>query len=166
MTGVQTCALPIYRDGVLEQPTCVGVMRVGRGGQDTEPSAEVRVADEAVNECTELRMRDLGREELEETVQFLHVPAGLRDERGRIGLGGLERSHLELEPVAEALDPSEDMDRVSFVEALVEQVDVAPDPGVDSPARIDELESQIRTPAAGERAIGRASCRERVSSVV
>jgi hypothetical protein len=154
--SVQLSDVPADRrhcNGVLEQPTAVGVMRVGRGGQDTKPSADAGVADEAADESTELRVGDLGSEELEETVQFLYVPARLRDERGRIGLGGFERSHLELESVAEALDPAEDMNRVSFVEALVEEVDIAPDPGVDSPARVDELESQIRAAAAGAQAL-------------
>jgi hypothetical protein len=98
-------------------------------------------------------MGELGGEELEETVELLDVAPGFRHQGGRIRLGRLERTHLELQPVAEPLDSSEDVHRVAFTEALVEEVDVAPDPGVDAAARIDELQCEIRAPAAGAKAL-------------
>ena len=89
-------------------------------------------------------MRDLTREELEEAVELVAISANRRGERRRVGLGGLlERAHLDLEPIAEALDPSEHANRVPFVEAGVEQVDVVPDPRVHPAARIDELEREV-----------------------
>jgi uncharacterized protein (DUF1015 family) len=96
---------------------------------------------------------DLGREELEEAVQLLDVAPRLGDERGRIVVGGLEGAHLELEAVAEALDPAEHADGVAFPEALIEQFDVVPDPGVDPPARIDQFERQVGTAAACPQAL-------------
>ena len=36
------------------------------------------------------------------------------------------------------------MDRVALLEALVEQVDVAPDPSLDPAARVRQLEREVR----------------------
>ena len=89
-------------------------------------------------------MRDLACEELEEAVELVAVSANRRGERRRVGLGRLlERAHLDLEPVAEALDPAEHANRVALVEAGVEQVDVVPDPRVHPAARIDELQREV-----------------------
>jgi len=93
-------------------------------------------------------MRDLGGEKLEEAVELLHVAPRLRDQRRRIGFGRLERAHLELQPVAEPLDAAEDANRIAFSEALVEEVDVVPHACVDSSARVDELECEIRVSTA------------------
>ena len=59
-------------------------------------------------------------------------------------LRGLERAHVELQPVAEPLDASEHAHGVALGEARVEQLDVVPDARGDAPARIDELEREIR----------------------
>ena len=59
-------------------------------------------------------------------------------------LGRLDSPHLHLEPAAEALDPAEDAHRVAFAEALVEEVDVAPDARLDATARVRELEREVR----------------------
>jgi hypothetical protein len=138
---------------VLEQPAGVGVVRVGCGRQDAEPGPERRVGDEGIHEGAQLGMGDLCGEELEEAVELLPVAAGLGDECRRVCLCGLERPHLELEPVAEALHPSEHANGVPLSKALVEQVDIAPDAGIDSSARIDELERQVRAAAAGAKAL-------------
>ncbi len=88
-------------------------------------------------------MGDLAGEELEEPVELLHVAASLRDELARVGLGRLERAHLELQAVAEALHPAEHAHGVSLAEAAVEELDVVPDARLDAPARVDELERQV-----------------------
>ena len=98
-------------------------------------------------------MSDLAGEELEEPLELLDVAARLGNERRRIRLSGLERSHLELETVSETLHAPQHVDRVTFAEALVEQVDVAPDARVDPAARIDELERQIGAAVAGAKAL-------------
>ena len=49
---------------------------------------------------------------------------------------------------AETLDTSEDVHRVALVEALIQQIDVVPDPRLDSAARIGELERQVCRPGA------------------
>ena len=94
-------------------------------------------------------MRDLAGEELQEALELVRVAAHRRRELGRIeALGGLERAHLELQPVAESVDSPEHAHRVALVEPAVEQVDVAPDAGLDPAARVDELEREVRRAAA------------------
>jgi Protein of unknown function (DUF1015) len=93
-------------------------------------------------------MRDLPGEKFEETVELLDVSSRLRDERCRVSLGRLERPHLELESIPEALDAPEHADGVPLAEALVQEVDVAPHARVDAPARIDQLEREVGTSAA------------------
>ena len=56
---------------------------------------------------------------------------------------GLERADLELEPVAEALDPSQNPHGVALAEPRVEEVDVVPDPALDAAAPVDELEHEV-----------------------
>ena len=89
-------------------------------------------------------MRDLRDQELEEAVELVPVAARGRGERRRVDVGGLERAHVELQPVAEALDAAEHAHRVAFAEAAVEQLDVVPDPRLDPAGRVDQLEREIR----------------------
>ncbi len=90
-------------------------------------------------------MGDLGGEELEEPVELVGVAAEGRSQLGRIRVVGvLDSPNLHLEPAAEALDTAEDAHRVAFAEALVEEVDVAPDARLDATARVRELEREIR----------------------
>ena len=66
-------------------------------------------------------MRDLAGEELEESVELVGVAAQRGRELGRVqSLGRLERADLELELVAEAVDPAEDAHGVALGEAPVE----------------------------------------------
>ena len=55
-------------------------------------------------------MRELRGEELEEALELVGVAAHRRRELGGIGLGRLDRPHLELEPSVEALDAAEHAD--------------------------------------------------------
>jgi uncharacterized protein DUF1015 len=142
-----------HRDGVLQEAPGVGMMALGRRGQYPQSRAQLSVSREPSDEGAQIGMRDLRGEELEEAVELLEITPRLRHERRRIRLGRLERPHLELQPVAEPLHSSQNVYRISFPEALVEQIDVAPDSGVDAPARIDELEREIRAPAAGAKAL-------------
>ena len=94
-------------------------------------------------------MRDLGGEELEEAVELVGVAAQRRRQRRRIRiLGGLDGSHLDLELAAEALDPTEHVHGVALAEPLVEQIDVVPDSCFDAPARVGELEREVRRAGA------------------
>jgi uncharacterized protein DUF1015 len=142
-----------HRDGVLEEPAGIGVMRVRCGRQNTETRAKVGVSDEPAHELVEPRMRDLGGQELEEAVQLLEVSARLGHECRGICLGRLEGAHFELEAVAEPLHAPEDAHGVAFSEALVEEVDVAPDARVDPSTRIDELEREVGAPATRAQAL-------------
>ena len=57
------------------------------------------------------------------------------------------RAHVELEPVAVPLDAPEHANRVALVEPRVEQLDVVPDAPLDAPARVDQLEREVRRAA-------------------
>jgi len=134
-----------HANSVLEQSARVDVVALGRRRQSSKGSPQGRVAENVSGSGLQAGMRDLGGEELEEPFQLVGVAAERRREVGWIEpLGRLERANLELEAVAEALDPPEDPDGVAFAEAAVEQVYVAPDPRLDTAARIDELEREVR----------------------
>jgi hypothetical protein len=92
----------------------------------------------------------LAREELEEAVQLGCVPPERRRQVGGVGvLHGFDRTDLELEPVAEAVDAAEHAHGVALGEALLQELDVVPDPSLDPPAGIDELEREVGTSRAG-----------------
>src|SRR5579884_3635157 len=94
-------------------------------------------------------MLDVADEELEKALELVGVsPQGRRHRGGIDARGRLERPDVELQPVAEALDPGEHAHRIAFGEAPVEQLDVVPDASVDASARVDELERQICAAAA------------------
>ena len=103
-------------------------------------------------------MRDLGREEVEEPVELVGVPPHRGRERRRVDVGRLDRPHLHLEATVEPLHPPEDADGVALGEAPVEQLDVVPHATLDPPARVDELDGEVRLaaprrepPLAGDR---------------
>src|SRR5439155_347502 len=99
-------------------------------------------------------VRDLGDEELEEAFELVGVAAHRgRHRRGVDVLCGLERPHFELEPVAKPLDTSEHAHGVSFGEAGIEELDVVPDARGDAPARVYELEGEVRGAVPGPQAL-------------
>ena len=121
-------------------PAGVGVVVVrGRG-----VGGQVALGEHGADGRGEPGVGDLVDEKLEEPGELLGVATGRGSERRRIDVGRLERPHVELEPVAEALDAAEHADGVAFAEAPVEQLDVVPDARGDAAARIDELEGEIR----------------------
>ena len=130
-------------DGVLEQAAGVGVVVVGR----RRIGGEVARREHGAHGRGEAGMRDLAGEELEEPLQLVGVAAQRGGEGRRVDVGRLERAHVELEAVAEALDAAEHPHRVALAEAPVEQLDVVPDAGVDAAARVDELEREVRRAA-------------------
>jgi Protein of unknown function (DUF1015) len=142
-----------HGDRMLEETARVGMVGVRGGGQRAEPGAKVGIADEALEQRLQLAVRDLGGEELEEAFELLQVAAGIGHEARRVGFGRLEHPHLELQAVAETLDAAEHVNGIPLPEALVEEVDVAPNPSIDASARIDELERKIRTAAARAKAL-------------
>ena len=58
-------------------------------------------------------------------------------------LGRLDRPHVELQLVAEALDAPEHAHGIPFGETPVQEVDVVPDAALDAAARVDELEREV-----------------------
>jgi Protein of unknown function (DUF1015) len=129
------------------------VVSIGRGGQHTKARTEVCVVDEAGDKPTEVRLGNFPGEELEEAVELLDVSPRLRDELRRIGRRGLERPHLQLQLVAEALHTSQDPNGVALTESLVQELDVTPHTGADPSARIDQLERQVGAAATGPKAL-------------
>jgi hypothetical protein len=92
---------------------------------------------------------DLRCEELEEPVELVRVAAERGRERDRVGvIDRLDRTHLDLELPVEALHTSQDAHRVPLAEPLVEELDVAPYAGLDAPARIGELQGEVRRSGA------------------
>jgi uncharacterized protein (DUF1015 family) len=143
---VQLRRLPDERgdgDRVLQEPTGVRMMCL-RGWQLPQRLPHGAVAEESADDRRQPRMCELAREELEEAVQLVRVPAQPRRQTGRIGVGRLHRADLELEPVVEALHPAEDADGVALGEAPIEELDVVPDPALDPPGGVDEFERQVR----------------------
>ena len=131
-------------DRVLEQAAGVGVVAVRRRRERRRS----RVGEHGAHRRGEPRMRDLRRRGTRGTPRSSSASrrsAGVR-------LAGstsarLERAHVELEAVAEPLDAAEHAHGVALAEAAVEQLDVVPDARVDAPARVDELEREVRRAA-------------------
>ncbi len=130
-------------DRVLEQPAGVAVVPVRHRGKEPELPPHRGVAEESVDGCAKPRVRDLAGEELQEAVELVCVPAKRRGELSRVGLRGLDRPDLELEPVTKPLDSPQHVDGVALGEARIEQIDVVPDSCIDSPGWVDELEREI-----------------------
>jgi len=129
-------------DRVLEQPARVRVVRLGCR-QSPKRGAKRLVRQETADRLAEPVVRDLSSEELEEAVELRSVAAHRRRELGRIRLCRLQRAHVQLQPVAELLDPAEHVNGVAFAEAAVEQLDVRPDARFDPATGIDELEGEV-----------------------
>ena len=131
-------------DRVLQQPAGVAVVAVrARGGQVAHPLPDLAVVEHTADDGREPRVRELRSQELEEAVELVGVPAHRRRELGGVGLGRLDRPHLELQAPVEALDAGQHADGVALLEAAVEQLDVVPDAPLDAPARVDELEREV-----------------------
>ena len=132
-------------DRVLEQPSRVAVMPVGAGrGERPQSAPNLRVADERIDHGGKAFVSDLSRDELEEAVELVGIPAQRRRQRRRIRiLGGFDGSYLDLELAAEALDPTEHVHSVAFAEPLVEEIDVVPHSCFHSPARIGQLQREV-----------------------
>ena len=118
-------------------------------------------ASTACDRRGQARVRDLGDEELEEAGELVGVAPHRRGERRGVDVGRLERAHVELQPVAELLDPAEHAHRVAFAEAAVEQLDVVPDARLDPAGRVDELEREVRRRRTSSAACASSSRRRR-----
>jgi Protein of unknown function (DUF1015) len=145
--GMHLRGLPAKRgdgDGVLEEAACVGVVRLGARGKLAQPRAKPVLGQKSPDERLQPGVRDLAGQKLEEAVQLVGVPAHRgRQLGGVLPLGVLDSTHVELEPVAELVHPAEHANGVALAEARVEQLDVVPDTGLDLPALVDQLESEV-----------------------
>ena len=134
-----------HRDRVLKQSAGVRVMSVGCCGQLPEPFPQRVVVHERLDGRSQTRVGQLISEKLEEPVQLGDIPRRRWNEGCRIRVGDrLHRPKVELQALVEALDAAENPDSVTFREALVEHLDIAPDARVDSAARVDKLKREVR----------------------
>ena len=134
-----------HADGVLQQAARIAVMPFDRRRQRAQLRSQLVVLHEAPDSGLQAGMRDLAREELEKAVQLVRVAAHGLSERGRVEvLRRLERAHLELQAIPEAVDPPEHPDGVALGKAAVQEVDVGPDPRFDPSTRVDELQRKVR----------------------
>ena len=113
------------RHGVLEQAAQVGVVPRPRAGRAPELGAERLVAEEEAEEPGEVGVVHLAREVLEEAVELPDVAVGDRQELGRVRVGRLDRLHLDLKLVAEALDPPGHGHEIAALELARQEVRVA-----------------------------------------
>ena len=133
-----------YGDGVLEQSAGVDVVRLRARGQFAQSSAEPLIREEPPDERLQPGVRDLAGEKLEEAVQLVGVPTHRgRQLGGVLSLRVLDRTNVELEPVAELVDPAEYSDGIALAEPGVEELDVVPHPRLDLPALVDQLEREV-----------------------
>ena len=150
-------------DGVLEEAARIRVMAVERRRQPAEAFPQGVVLHESCDRRVQARVGELIREEVEEPVKLGDVSHGRWNKGCRIGVGRrFDRSQVKLQSRVEALNPAKNPDSVPFRETLVEHLDVAPDARVDSSARVDELESEVRRTRAGRASI---LSRDRVHAV-
>ena len=133
------------RDRVLEQPAEVGVMAGARARRAPPLGAQRGVAEQAVEQRPVARLVDLAREVLEEAVELVEVAVGDRQERRRVGaVGALDRAHVDLQLVAEALDAALHAHEVAALEAAPEQVGVAEHARRHRAGAVAQLERQVR----------------------
>ena len=118
------------------------------GREQPHPVAHLAIGEHLAHEPGKLRMRDLRGEEVEKAVQLLGVAPHRRRELGRVDVGRLDGPHLHLKTAVEPLDPPEDAHGVALGEASVEQLDVVPHTALDPPARVDELDCEVRLTVA------------------
>ena len=82
-------------------------MAIRYGRQRPQAGPHRVVCQEAPDDGPQSRMRELAAEELEEAVELVRIAPKRWSECRRVRLLiRLERAHLELKPVAEALDPA------------------------------------------------------------
>ncbi len=109
---------------------------------------------------------DLAREVLEEPVELVDVAVGDGQERGGIHLlSARDRTHLDLQLVAEALDATGDAHEVAALEAAGEDVRVPERAGLDRARPVAQLERQVRAARARGQAVLARAGEDRVDLV-
>ena len=106
-----------HADRVLQQSARVDVVALRRGRQGAKRSRRVARPRGRRDRRLAARVRDLAGEEVEEALQLVGIAAQRGRQLDRVGvLGRLDRAHVELKLVAEALDPAEHAHGVAFAE--------------------------------------------------
>ena len=148
------------RDGdrVLEQAAEVGVVAAARARGAAPGRAQLGVAEQLLQQRAVAGLVDLAGEVLEEAVELVDVAVGDREERRRVGLGrALDRPHLDLQLVAEALDAALDAHEVAAVEPAAEQVGVAEHARRQGGRAVAQLQREVgRAGPRGQAVLARA----------
>lgn len=144
-----------HPDGVLEETARVAVVPIRAcGGQRAERGSKLGIRQERAHHLPEAGVGDLRGEELEEAVQLVGIASQRGCElRGVRVLRRLDSAHLHLQLPSESLHAAQHLDGVAFGKAAVEELDVAPDAGVDPPTRVGELECEVGGARAGAAAL-------------
>ena len=141
---------------VLEQPTQVGVVTVARRGPAAQRRAQPVVAQDTRQQGAQRRVAHLAGQMLEEAVELVEVAVGDGQEGGRIGVprvGASDRADVDLQLLAEALDPPGDADQVAAVEAPGVQVGITEDPSRERSGAIAQLDREVRRAGARDEPI-------------
>src|SRR4029453_15111892 len=117
-------------------PSGVVVVDVRARRQLAEPRAKALVGEEPPDDRVQAGMDDLAAQELREAVQLVGGAAQARGQCGGVFLSGLERANVELQAVSVLVDPPEHAHGVTLAEAAVQQLDIAPDAGLDPTAGV------------------------------
>ena len=142
------------RDRVLEQAAEVGVVAGARARRAAPLGAQRRVLEQRLQQRAVAGLVHLAHEVLEEPVELVEVAVGDRQERRGVGaLGALDRAHVDLQLVAEALDPALHAHEVAAVEAPAEQVGVAEHARRQRARAVAQLQRQVRRARARRQAV-------------
>ena len=116
--------------------------------------AQRGIAQERLEQRAVARVVDLAREVLEEAVELVEVAVGDGEERGGVGVRRpLDRPHLDLQRVAEALHAALHAHEVAAVEAAAEQVRVAEHARGERARAVAQLEREVGRAGAGGQAV-------------
>ena len=132
-----------HRHRVLEQAAQVGVVARPRAGRARGDRRGSLVTEEQAEQPRQVSVVHLAREVLQEAVELLDVAVGDRQELGRVRLGRLDRLHLDLKLVAEALDAPGHRHEVAALELARQEVRVAERAPRDGARPVAQLDCQI-----------------------
>ncbi len=141
-----------HGDRVLEQAAEVGVVAAARAGRPAPFGAQRVVGEQPREQRGVAGIVDLAGKVLEEAVELVEVAVGDGQELRRVGRRGVDardRADLELQLVAEALDPAGDAHEVAAIEAPGEHVGVAERARRDRAGAVAQLEREVRRARAG-----------------
>ena len=142
-----------------------------RAGRPPHARAQPLVAQQRPEQRLQARVIDLAREVLEEAFELVEVAVGGGQEARRVGIGLLvaragNRAQLDLELVAEALNPPAHAHELAALEAPGEHVGVAEGARDDRARAVAQLDGQVWRAGAGDLALLARAREHRVDVLV